>query len=195
MRKKTKIFEIALKNLIRYCFDTEVYSIYFFRESDLKYFLVKEIATDHPMWIKTITAPVGWGRYFALYQVNVTAVFTLNQLEKILEKIESQTKLIISIFAGRIADAGIDPEPIMIEALKKTKNYPNIEILWASTRESFNIIQANRIGCDIITVSYDLLKKVNLFGKDLNEYSLETVKMFYKDALESGYSIKQPVKL
>ncbi len=124
-------------------------------------------------------------------QLNITAVFTLEQVDKIIQNLGVKTKAIISIFAGRIADAGIDPEPVIAEALKKVEGYDNIEILWASSREAFNIIQANRIGCDIITVSFDLLKKLKNFGKDLNEYTLDTVEMFYRDALASGYSIKQ----
>lgn len=128
-------------------------------------------------------------------QVNVTAIFTVEQIEKVLQELNSNTKAVISIFAGRIADSGRDPQPTIIEALKKVKNYPNVEILWASTRESFNIIQADKIGCDIITVPYGLIKKANSFGKDLNEYTLETVEMFYKDALSAGYSIKEKINV
>lgn len=122
-------------------------------------------------------------------QVNVTAVFTLEQIKPILQNLNIDTKLIISVFAGRIADAGKDPEPIMKEALSMVRNYENIEILWASSRESFNIIQAERTGCDIITISYDLLKKASNFGKDLNQFSLETVQMFYNDAVASEFTI------
>ncbi len=128
-------------------------------------------------------------------QVNVTAVFTQEQIDQVIQNLNIGTKAIISVFAGRIADAGIDPEPVIIQTLAKVKNYKNIEVLWASSRESFNIIQANRIGCDIITVSYDLLKKTKNFNKDLNQYSLETVEMFYNDAVASGYSINQLAKV
>jgi len=127
--------------------------------------------------------------------VNVTAVFTIEQIEKIIENLNNDSKLIISIFAGRIADAGIDPAPIMKKALNKIKSFENVEILWASTRESFNIIQAEECGCNIITVSYDLLKKTNNFGKDLEQFSLETVEMFYNDANASGFTINQLVNV
>ena len=93
----------------------------------------------------------------------------------------------LSIFAGRIADAGVDPIPIMQEVKKIISNFENIELIWASPRELLNIIQADEIGCDIITVTNDLLKKIYNLGKDLTEFSLDTVKMFYNDAIESGF--------
>ena len=122
----------------------------------------------------------------------MTAVFTLSQVEKILQQLNKKTKTIISVFAGRIADAGIDPEAIIVKSVELAKDYPNVEILWASPRESFNIIQANNTGCDIITVSYGLLKKTENFGKDLEQYSLETVEMFY--ILNEAISIDQYYK-
>jgi transaldolase len=91
------------------------------------------------------------------------------------------------VFAGRIADTGVDPLPVMIEALEIIKPYPNIELIWASPRELLNIVQADAIGCHIITVTNDILQKAHLLGKDLREFSLDTVKMFYRDAAKSGF--------
>ena len=108
---------------------------------------------------------------------------------RLIEKINDETSIIFSIFAGRIADAGIDPITIMKKSVKLCDNYKNVKILWASPREVFNIIQANDCGVHILTATNDILKKTSLFGKDLNQYSLETVEMFYKDALESNYKI------
>ena len=122
-------------------------------------------------------------------KVNVTAIFTENQIKNVSENIKNNTPSVISIFAGRIANTGIDPEPIMKFAVDLTKNNPEKEILWASPREALNIIQAERCGCDIITVTPDILKAMDTFGKDLDEFSLETVKMFYDDACEAGFKI------
>lgn len=113
---------------------------------------------------------------------NVTAIFTIKQIEELIDKINSPTDLILSIFAGRIADTGEDPIPIMKEAKKICSNKKNIQILWASTREIQNIFQAESCNSDIITVPHNLLKKLNYIGKDLNEYSLETIKQFLKDS-------------
>lgn len=121
--------------------------------------------------------------------LNVTAVFTLEQVNAILACLNDETPAIISIFAGRIADTGRDPVPTMQKALRLIEGRKNIELLWASPRELLNLIQANDIGCHIITMSNDLLNKVYLLEKDLQEFSLDTVKMFYKDAVASGYSI------
>jgi transaldolase len=93
------------------------------------------------------------------------------------------------VFAGRIADAGVDPLPIMTEALSILRSYGNQELIWASPREVFNIVQADQIGCDIITVTHDLLKKLPGVGKDLDQFSLETVQMFYNDASAAGYTL------
>lgn len=122
-------------------------------------------------------------------KVNVTAIFTENQIKNVSENIKNSTPSVISIFAGRIANTGIDPEPIMKFAVDLTRSNPEKEILWASPREALNIIQAERCGCDIITVTPDILKAMDTFGKDLDEFSLETVKMFYDDACEAGFKI------
>ena len=97
--------------------------------------------------------------------------------------------MILSIFAGRIADTGVDPIPTIYKSVKLSEKFKNIQILWASTREVLNINQANEVGCHIITVTTDLIKKLNLKNKDLNSYSLETVKMFFEDAQKSRYTI------
>ena len=122
-------------------------------------------------------------------KVNVTAIFTENQIRNVAEHIVNNTPSVISIFAGRIANTGIDPEPLMEFAVKLTTNNPEKEILWASPREALNIIQAERCGCDIITVTPDILSAMKTFGKDLDEFSLETVKMFYEDACSAGFKI------
>ena len=120
---------------------------------------------------------------------NVTAIFTVDQCIKIIQEHDNERELILSIFAGRIADTGIDPLPIIKELKEISKNKKNIKILWASPRELLNIIHADQVNCDIITVTKSILDKIKLFNKNLNEYSLETVKMFYNDALDSGYKI------
>ena len=120
---------------------------------------------------------------------NVTAIFTLEQVKNLLSFINNDTYTIISIFAGRIADTGIDPIPLMQEAVNLTKHTTNVKILWASPRELLNIFHANDSGCHIITVASDILKKMNLINKNLDEFSLETVKMFYDDARNVGYKI------
>lgn len=120
---------------------------------------------------------------------NVTAIFTEDQVNEMIDASNDNCEMILSIFAGRIADTGVDPIPFMKNFVSKVSSKKNIKILWASPREALNIVQANEIGCDIITVTDDLLKKVNTFGKNLNEFSLETVKMFYNDARQSGYTI------
>lgn len=122
-------------------------------------------------------------------QLNITAILTLDQVRNVGAALHADTPAIVSVFAGRVADTGIDPVPHMIEALKILKNRPMAELLWASPRELFNIIQADAIGCHIITVTNDVLNKMVLFGKDLDEYSLETVAMFYDDATSAGYTI------
>ncbi len=120
---------------------------------------------------------------------NITAIFTIDQMNPVLEKIDKEASIIFSIFAGRIADAGNDPEAPIREAISLVKEIPKAEVLWASSRELYNILQAINCGCHIITVGHDLLKKIDTFGKDLDQYSLETVKMFYQDALKSNYKI------
>jgi len=120
---------------------------------------------------------------------NITAIFTIKQISLILDNVNLEANLILSIFAGRIADTGRDPKYIIKEAIDLAKNYKQIKILWASTREVLNISQAEEIGCHIITVTPDILEKLNLKNKNLEEYSLETVKMFYNDAQKSNYNI------
>jgi transaldolase len=122
--------------------------------------------------------------------VNVTAVMTLRQVREAVDALAPGTPGIISVFAGRIADTGIDPVPVMSEALTIMRDRPRSELLWASPRELLNIIQANKIGCHIITVTGDLLRKLSILGKDLEVYSLETVDMFYRDAMAASYIIR-----
>jgi len=122
-------------------------------------------------------------------KLNVTAIMTVDQVEEIMKVLKKDVPSIISVFAGRIADTGRDPTPIMKSCLIKMKNNPSSELLWASTRESLNIFQANDIGCHIITVPINILNKVNLIDYDLNDYSLDTVKSFYQDALKAKFKI------
>lgn len=122
-------------------------------------------------------------------KVNVTAILAYEQVAHILPALKDTRGAYISVFAGRIADSGRDPLPIMKRCLDLLKEYPSVELIWASPREIYNVIQANDIGCHIITATNDILKKLPLLGKDLFEYSLETVKMFYNDAIAAGYSI------
>ena len=120
--------------------------------------------------------------------LNVTAVFTFEQVKEVYKQLDPKSKSIISIFAGRIADAGYDPVDVVYKSVL-IKDTANVEFLWASSREAYNYVQAQKAGCDIITMTPDLIKKVEKFGKDLNEFSLETCKMFYNDAVASGYRI------
>jgi transaldolase len=122
-------------------------------------------------------------------KLNVTAVMTNDQVKEIVSVLNAKTPSIISVFAGRIADTGRDPIPHLQEALKIVQKAPTAKLLWASPRELLNIYQADEIGCHIITVTNDILKKLELVGKDLTEYSLDTVKMFYRDAQKVGYEI------
>ena len=122
-------------------------------------------------------------------QLNVTAVMTVEQVRAIVEHLAVDTPAIVSLFAGRVADTGADPVPVMREALKVLDRMPKAELLWASPRELLNIVQANEVGCHIITATNDILNKLTLLGKDHGEYSLETVEMFYKDAAAAGYTI------
>ncbi|HZQ74370.1 MAG TPA: transaldolase [Burkholderiales bacterium] len=121
--------------------------------------------------------------------VNVTAVMTLEQVERITERLHAGTGAIISVFAGRIADTGVDPVPVMKKAVQIMKAKPRAELIWASPRELLNVFQADAVGCHIITATNDILKKLALVGKDLGEYSLETVEMFHKDAKAAGFTI------
>ena len=121
---------------------------------------------------------------------NITAIFTIQQLKGILNVLDPNTPAILSVFAGRIADSGIDPIPLMKESVLISKMKPKASILWASTREIINIFQAENIGCHIITVPHELLNKFSGIGKSLESFSLETVSKFYNDAKLAGYTIK-----
>ena len=125
--------------------------------------------------------------------LNVTAVMSLEQVQSITECLAPDTPAIISVFAGRIADTGRDPVPLMAEAVKIMRAKPKTELIWASPRELLNIFHADSIGCHIITATNDILRKLSLVGMDLEHYSLETVEMFYKDAQAAGYKIKVDV--
>ena len=122
-------------------------------------------------------------------KMNVTALATLAQVRDVADCLTGGPPCYISVFAGRIADTGRDPVPMMAAAVECLRPLPNIELVWASPRELLNIFQADAIGCHIITVTNDILKKLPLIGKDLDEYSLETVKMFYNDAQQAGYKL------
>ena len=122
-------------------------------------------------------------------KVNVTAIMTIEQVINILPVMIQCKAGYVSVFAGRIADTGVDPLPTMIEVVKLLKDYSHLELIWASCREFYNIIQANDIDCHIITVPNDIFKKISMLNKDLIELSLDTVKMFYNDAIASGFSI------
>ena len=121
--------------------------------------------------------------------LNVTAITTVEQVEQIAAALNPDVPAIVSVFAGRIADTGIDPVPIMQESLKVLQSRPKAELLWASPRELLNVFQADEIGVHIITATPDILAKLALVGKDLTEYSLDTVKMFHRDAAAAGFSI------
>jgi transaldolase len=123
-------------------------------------------------------------------KLNVTALMTVDQVKQVVNCLNPDVPSIISVFAGRVADTGVDPIPVMKKCLDLIKENSNAaELLWASPRELFNIFEADRIGCDIITVSHDTLRKLRSVGKDLNQFSLETVKMFHSDAMSAGYRI------
>lgn len=120
---------------------------------------------------------------------NITALFTNKQVEEVYDAIDKSTPAILSIFAGRIADTGVDPSDIISKAVKLACSRPNIEILWASTRETLNIFQAEDLGCHIITVPHEILNKLSNLDKNLDDFSLDTVKSFYKDAVSAGFKI------
>lgn len=122
-------------------------------------------------------------------RLNVTALLTLDQVAEVVSAMEGCATGYVSVFAGRIADTGRDPVPIMAEAVRLLASNPGLELIWASPRELLNIFQAEEIGCHIITATTDILNKLRLVGKDLEEYSLETVKMFRDDAVKAGYSL------
>jgi transaldolase len=122
-------------------------------------------------------------------KVNVTALFTTAQVELITEAVKDGAPSYISVFAGRIADAGVDPLPIMKRAVDIMVAAPRSELIWASPREVLNIVQADQVGCHVITVTHDLLKKLDGLGKDLDQFSLETVQMFRRDAVQAGFTL------
>jgi transaldolase len=120
-------------------------------------------------------------------KLNVTALLTLAQVRDVAAALHGGSAAYVSVFAGRIADTGRDPVPLMAAAVEMLAPNPKIELIWASPRELLNVFQANAVGCHIITATSDILKKLDLIGKDLDEYSLDTVKMFYADAVKSGF--------
>ena len=122
-------------------------------------------------------------------KVNVTALFTTAQVELITAAVKDGAPSYISVFAGRIADAGIDPVPIMARSVEIMLDAPRAELIWASPREILNLIQADQVGCHIITITHDLLKKLDCLGKSLEQYSLETVRMFHGDAAAAGFKL------
>jgi len=122
-------------------------------------------------------------------KLNVTALLTLDQVRAVVDALAEGPAACVSVFAGRIADTGIDPVPVMREAMDILAPHPHLELIWASPRELLNIVQADSIGCHIITATNDILAKLPLLGKNLSEYSLETVTMFHRDAVASGFSL------
>jgi len=125
----------------------------------------------------------------ARVQVNVTALMTLDQVRRVVECLSPDVPSCVSVFAGRIADTGRNPVPLMKQAVALLRRVPAAELIWASPRELLNVFQANAIGCQIITATNDILKKLSLVGKDLDAYSLETIEMFYSDACAAGFRI------
>ena len=122
-------------------------------------------------------------------QLNVTAILTLQQVREVVDALAPTVPAIVSVFAGRIADTGRDPIPLMKQAREIVRQKPLAELLWASTREVLNIFQADACGCDIITVTPDIMNKLAMFDKDLHQLSLETVRMFYQDAQAAGFKL------
>jgi transaldolase len=122
-------------------------------------------------------------------KLNVTGLMTLDQVAWASQAVGGETPACISVFAGRIADTGIDPVPVMAAALQIMSEFENLELIWASPRELLNVVQADEVGCHIITVTHYVLKKLPLLGRDLAEYSLETVRMFHRDAASAGLTL------
>ncbi len=122
-------------------------------------------------------------------KLNITAVYTVNQVKKILKSINKNSKTIISIFSGRMSDVGKDPVPIIKESVRLTKKMKKVEILWASTREAYNYLQAKKCGCSIITMPSAIIQKISKFGKTYQELTLDTVKNFLKDSVASDFKI------
>ena len=121
--------------------------------------------------------------------LNITAIMTVEQVQRVVDDLEGDGHAFISVFAGRIADTGRDPVPIMVESLERMRPRPHTELIWASPRELLNVFQADAIGCHVITATPSILAKLDVVGKDLMEYSLDTVRMFHRDAAAAGYSI------
>jgi len=122
-------------------------------------------------------------------KLNITAVYTINQVKKIIKRINKDSKIIISIFSGRMGDVGKDPIPIIKESVRLTKRLKNVKILWASTREPYNYLQAKNCGCSIITMPAAIIEKISKFGKTYEELTLDTVKKFLKDSRDSNFKI------
>lgn len=122
--------------------------------------------------------------------VNVTAIFSHRQLENMVDALAPNCRAILSVFAGRIADSGVDPVQHMQQAVDIVRRHKSASLLWASPREVYNIFQADEVGCDIITLTHDLMGKLPCLGKDMHEHSLETVRMFRESALSAGYSVE-----
>lgn len=135
------------------------------------------------------SAPLLHRLAFEGLHLNVTAIMTVQQVEVALKEIQVGSHAFVSIFAGRIADTGRYPVPIIRAALDLLADHPHIELIWASPRELLNLFEADAVGCHVITVTHDLLKKLSLVGKDLDEFSLDTVKMFFRDAEGAGFSL------
>jgi transaldolase len=123
------------------------------------------------------------------FSLNITAMLTLDQVRTVAAAVDPAARTIVSVFAGRVADTGVDPVKMMTQAVQILKPLPKAELLWASPREVLNVIQAQDCGCHIITATPDIIAKIPLFGKSLQEYSLETVKMFYEDARAAGFKL------
>ncbi|MBI3610072.1 MAG: transaldolase [Nitrospirae bacterium] len=122
-------------------------------------------------------------------KLNITALLSLGQVRDVAEAVAGGAPACVSVFAGRVADTGYDPVPLMAAAVEILRSAPDAELIWASPRELLNIFQADAIGCHIITVTNDILKKLSLIGRSLDEYSLDTVKMFYNDAAQAGFTL------
>ncbi len=121
-------------------------------------------------------------------KLNVTAIMTLVQVREVVSALSPEVASFVSVFAGRIADTGVDPVPLMAEAVQMLKKRPKAELIWASPREVLNIFHADSIGCHVVTATHDILRKLPLVGYNLDEYSLDTVRMFYRDAVAAGFS-------
>ena len=122
-------------------------------------------------------------------KLNITAMMTLGQVRDVVAALDPNVPSYVSVFAGRIADTGRDPVPLMTAAVELLKVAPAAELIWASPRELLNVFQADQIGCQVITVTNDILKKLSLVGRDLDDYSLDTVKMFYNDAVSAAFKL------